>query len=93
MDFNISNNFFPPVLQLTIWWAQMGQFGPKKGAKMVSANTIFDNFDFIFASMVVEMAQKPLSYEEQNIFQVVNTKNGQKHPILGLIDVGGTLKP
>ena len=72
---------------------KLAQKGRENGVGRHHFKSIFDNFDFIFASMVVEMAQKPLNYEEQNTFQVVNTKNGQKHPILGLVDVGGTLKP
>ena len=58
----------------------MGQFGPMLGPK--------------WAHMVSEMAPKPSKCEEHIYSKQLRpkNKNGQNYPILGLIDVGGTLK-
>ena len=72
-----------------------GPNGPKKVAKMVSADTIFSRFSITSAQflghMVGEMAQKPYKCEEHIYSKRLRpkNKNGQNYPILGLIDVGG----
>ena len=80
-------------------WGLMGPYwgpnGPQKGAKMVSADTIFSRFSITSAQflgrMVGEMAQKPSKCEEHIYSKRLRpkNKNGQNYPILGLIDVGG----
>ena len=72
-----------------------GPNGPKKVAKMVSADTIFNRFSITLAQflarMVSEMAPKPSKYEEHMYSKQLRpkNKNGQNYPILGLIDGGG----
>ena len=79
-------------------WASLGPneplLGPKKVAKMVSADTIFIRFSITWAQflarMVSEMAPKPSKYEEHMYSKQLRpkNKNGQNYPILGLIDGG-----
>ena len=83
-------------------WAHMGPCwgpnGPKKVAKMVSADTIFSRFSInsavFLGSMFGEMAPKPSKCGEHIYSKRLRpkNKNGQNYPILGLIDGGGTLK-
>ena len=77
-------------------WGLMGPCwgpnGPQKGAKMVSADTIFSRFSITSAQflgrMVGEMAPKPSKCEEHIYSKQLRPKNKDLH-FLWLIDGGG----